>query len=230
MDENRTIKKEFNAEPISTRRKSSQNLRWVDGLERDLLVLKTKNCRALAGSGNRSDSGRTGSGTFSNTPGSDFKISIRNSDHCSVFRSELIANSGALNSNKDSIWILTDNSSSIQYLKNWPQIMDNTGPDIIPKLARRGQRKQVCLQWTPSHVGVFGNEANDELDGRGCHLPNPNFSVLNHSEIHSLHKVIEIVIHIYCDGALSCLYTNSLGESLGPELSYFTANPFKKKP
>ncbi|GFV05187.1 hypothetical protein TNCV_224001 [Trichonephila clavipes] len=26
-----------------------------------------------------------------------------------------------LNSNKDSIWILTDSRSSIQYLKNWPR-------------------------------------------------------------------------------------------------------------
>ncbi|GFW79496.1 hypothetical protein TNCV_128011 [Trichonephila clavipes] len=42
-----------------------------------------------------------------NTPGNGVKISIRNSDHCSVFRSELIAISGALDhaldSYKDSI-------------------------------------------------------------------------------------------------------------------------------
>ncbi|GFW06613.1 hypothetical protein TNCV_2189461 [Trichonephila clavipes] len=46
--------------------------------------------------GSRSDTGRAGSGIFSNTPGNDVKISIRNPDHCSVFRSELIAISGAL--------------------------------------------------------------------------------------------------------------------------------------
>ncbi|GFV41164.1 RNase H domain-containing protein [Trichonephila clavipes] len=46
--------------------------------------------------GSRSDMGRAGSGIFSNIPGNDVKISIRNSDHCSVFRSELIAISGAL--------------------------------------------------------------------------------------------------------------------------------------
>ncbi|GFV94417.1 RNase H domain-containing protein [Trichonephila clavipes] len=71
---------------------------------------------------NHSDTGRAGSGIFSNTPGNDVKISIRNPDHCSVFRSELIAISGALdhalNSYKDSIWILTNSRSSIQYLKN----------------------------------------------------------------------------------------------------------------
>ncbi|GFV47936.1 hypothetical protein TNCV_3044081 [Trichonephila clavipes] len=69
----------------------------------------------------------------------------------------------ALNSYKDSIWILTDSRSSIQYLKNWPKIMDSTGLDILSKLVRLGQRKQVCLQWIPSHVGVLGNETADVL-------------------------------------------------------------------
>ncbi|GFX89927.1 RNA-directed DNA polymerase from mobile element jockey [Trichonephila clavipes] len=44
----------------------------------------------------RSDTDRAWSDIFSNTPGNDVKISIRNPDHCSVFRSELIAISGAL--------------------------------------------------------------------------------------------------------------------------------------
>ncbi|GFU50825.1 uncharacterized protein TNCV_2495291 [Trichonephila clavipes] len=43
MDENRTTKKVFNVQPIDTRRKSRPNLRWIDGLEKDLLVLRTKN-------------------------------------------------------------------------------------------------------------------------------------------------------------------------------------------
>ncbi|GFT17961.1 mariner Mos1 transposase [Trichonephila clavipes] len=110
--------------------------------------------------GSRSDMGRAGSDICS-------KINIRNPDHCSVFRLELIAISGALdhalNSYKDSIRILTDSRSSIQYLKNWPKIMDSTGLDILSKLVRLCQRKQVCLQWIPSHVGVPGNEAADEL-------------------------------------------------------------------
>ncbi|GFV60785.1 RNase H domain-containing protein [Trichonephila clavipes] len=89
--------------------------------------------------GSLSDTGRSGSGIFSNTPGKDVKISIRNPDHCSVFRSELIAIIGALNSYKDSIWILTGSRSSIQYLKNLPKIMDSTGLDILSKLARLGQ-------------------------------------------------------------------------------------------
>ncbi|GFT26435.1 RNase H domain-containing protein [Trichonephila clavipes] len=118
-----------------------------------------------------------GSGIFSNTPGNDVKISIRNSDHCSVFRSELIVISGTLdhdfNSYMGSIWILTDSRNSILYLKNWPKIMDSTGLDILSRLARVGQRKQVCLQWIPSHVGVPGDEAADVLAGMGCDLLTP---------------------------------------------------------
>ncbi|GFT74523.1 RNase H domain-containing protein [Trichonephila clavipes] len=95
--------------------------------------------------GSRSDTGRAGSGILSNTPGNDVKISIRNPDHCSAFRSELISISGALdhalNSYKDSIWILSDSRSFIQYLKNWPKIKDCTGLDILSKLGRLGQRK-----------------------------------------------------------------------------------------
>ncbi|GFY12384.1 RNase H domain-containing protein [Trichonephila clavipes] len=142
--------------------------------------------------GSRSDTGKAGSGIFSNIPGTNVKISIRTPDHCSAFRSELIAISGALdhalNSYKDSIWILTDSRSSIQYLHNWPKIMDNTGLDIVSKLARLSQRKQVCLQWIPSHVAVTGNKAADELVGRGCGLSNLSSTILSRLEIHSLQR------------------------------------------
>ncbi|GFX63518.1 hypothetical protein TNCV_105251 [Trichonephila clavipes] len=43
------LKKVFDAQPISTRRKGRQNLRWIDGLEKDLLVLKTENWKTLEG-------------------------------------------------------------------------------------------------------------------------------------------------------------------------------------
>ncbi|GFU09033.1 uncharacterized protein TNCV_1318991 [Trichonephila clavipes] len=49
MDENRITKKVFNAQPIGTRRKGRPNLRWIDGIEKDLLVLRTMNWRTLAG-------------------------------------------------------------------------------------------------------------------------------------------------------------------------------------
>ncbi|GFS64879.1 transposable element Tcb1 transposase [Trichonephila clavipes] len=76
-----------------------------------------------------------------------------------------------LNSYKDSIWILTDSRSSIQYLNNWPKIMCSTGLDILSKLVRLGQKKQVCLHWIPSHVGVPGNEAADKLAAQSSRRP-----------------------------------------------------------
>ncbi|GFU91822.1 RNase H domain-containing protein [Trichonephila clavipes] len=66
--------------------------------------------------------------------------------------------------------------------------MDSTGLDILSKLARLVQRKQVCLQWIPSHVDLPGYKEADELAGRGCDLSNPNSTVLSHSEIHSLQR------------------------------------------
>ncbi|GFU68406.1 uncharacterized protein TNCV_3077941 [Trichonephila clavipes] len=49
IDEERTTKKVFNAQLIGTRRKGRPNLGWIDGREKDLLVLRTKNWRTLAG-------------------------------------------------------------------------------------------------------------------------------------------------------------------------------------
>ncbi|GFW78705.1 hypothetical protein TNCV_4261281 [Trichonephila clavipes] len=48
MDENRSTEKVFNAQPIVTWRNSMRNLTYIDGLEKDILVLRTKNWRTLA--------------------------------------------------------------------------------------------------------------------------------------------------------------------------------------
>ncbi|GFY07172.1 uncharacterized protein TNCV_277191 [Trichonephila clavipes] len=48
MDEDRTTKKVFNAQPMGTRRKDRPNLKWIDDLEKKLLVLSTINWRTLA--------------------------------------------------------------------------------------------------------------------------------------------------------------------------------------
>ncbi|GFV79271.1 uncharacterized protein TNCV_71391 [Trichonephila clavipes] len=49
MNEDRTTKKVFNAQPIGTRRRGRPNIRWIDGLEKDLLVLRTRHWRRLTG-------------------------------------------------------------------------------------------------------------------------------------------------------------------------------------
>ncbi|GFX83502.1 uncharacterized protein TNCV_324511 [Trichonephila clavipes] len=49
MNEDHPTKKVFNARPIGTRRKGRQNLRWIDDLEKYLLVLRTRNWITLAG-------------------------------------------------------------------------------------------------------------------------------------------------------------------------------------
>ncbi|GFW88473.1 RNase H domain-containing protein [Trichonephila clavipes] len=83
----------------------------------------------------------------------------------SIFITSVVLSIMLLTLIRTSIWILADSRSCFQYLKNWPKIMNSTGLDILSKLVRLGQRKQVCLQWIPSHVGVPGNEAADELAG-----------------------------------------------------------------
>ncbi|GFY30549.1 uncharacterized protein TNCV_3523121 [Trichonephila clavipes] len=49
MNEDRTTKKVFNAQPIGTRREGRPNLRRIHGLEKHLLVLRTRSWRTLAG-------------------------------------------------------------------------------------------------------------------------------------------------------------------------------------
>ncbi|GFX73971.1 hypothetical protein TNCV_2954561 [Trichonephila clavipes] len=46
MDEDRTTKKVFNAQPIGSWERGRQNLRWID---ENLLVPRTENCKTLAG-------------------------------------------------------------------------------------------------------------------------------------------------------------------------------------
>ncbi|GFX75832.1 hypothetical protein TNCV_2238041 [Trichonephila clavipes] len=58
---------------------------------------------------------------------------------------------------------------------------------LIRTVSGSRQRKQVCLQWIPSYVGVPEDEAADELAGRGSDFPNPSSYALSLSEIHSLH-------------------------------------------
>ncbi|GFX78550.1 hypothetical protein TNCV_29901 [Trichonephila clavipes] len=49
MNEDHTTKKVFNAQLMGTRRKGRPNLRRIDGPEKDLLVLRSRNWRTLEG-------------------------------------------------------------------------------------------------------------------------------------------------------------------------------------
>ncbi|GFR10994.1 RNase H domain-containing protein [Trichonephila clavata] len=69
----------------------------------------------------------------------EFRYCFRNPDKNSVFRSELVAIREALNIALDNrasdTWILTDSKSSIQFLKDWLNILDMWG---------RGQRTSTA--------------------------------------------------------------------------------------
>ncbi|KFM83010.1 hypothetical protein X975_13798, partial [Stegodyphus mimosarum] len=66
--------------------------------------------------------------------------------------------------------------------------MDKTGQAIVSKLFQFGQCKSIYLQWTPSHVGVYGNETDDDLAKKGCDLPTLTSTDLCPTEIHSYYK------------------------------------------
>ncbi|GBM90041.1 hypothetical protein AVEN_50663-1 [Araneus ventricosus] len=78
--------------------------------------------------------------------------------------------------------------ASIQCLRNWPEIREKTGEEVISKIGTLSQKSRVCFQWIPSHVGVFGNEEADVLAKEGSALPSATSSELFTSEIYSIHK------------------------------------------
>ncbi|GFV95372.1 RNase H domain-containing protein [Trichonephila clavipes] len=108
------------------------------------------------------------------------RIQRRNSDGCSVFRSELIAIDEALGSlaslpNGKEIWILSDSRSAIQHLSNWQSVRDNVGVPRLTKLKRLSTSHQIHLQWISSHIDLEGNEIADTLAKPGaCEVPEPS--------------------------------------------------------
>jgi hypothetical protein len=48
MNGNRNTKRIFNSKPMGTSKRGGPNLRWIDCLERDPLILRTRNWRTLA--------------------------------------------------------------------------------------------------------------------------------------------------------------------------------------
>ena len=80
--------------------------------------------------------------------------------------------------NKDFI-IITDSKSSIEALMQ-PVGCDNIKlhTSVLAALQQlHRQQRSVQLVWTPSHIGVEGNEAADRAANEGLALPRPTISV-----------------------------------------------------
>ncbi|GBL72539.1 hypothetical protein AVEN_127815-1 [Araneus ventricosus] len=182
----------FNDQLLSSAPKHTQRPEMMRQLSLELINNIPSQALVLYTDGSKSDSGRIGSGVYAKAEdGLVFRCRFRNPDNCSVFRSELLAIREALDfalhfENSDT-YILTDSTSSIQYLKKWPE---KTGQEVISKIATLSQKSRVCFQWIPSHVGVFGNEEADVLAKEGSALPSATFSELFTSEIYSIYKAI----------------------------------------
>ena len=103
---------------------------------------------------------------FVKTSSSSFTIKIRNTDNCSVFRSELIANEKSLKAADfyiDSKNIWTENRSYIQHFQNWSRIGDRASISRLDQLQKLSSCHDMHLQWIPSHIGLNENEVVDTL-------------------------------------------------------------------
>ncbi|GFU72629.1 RNase H domain-containing protein [Trichonephila clavipes] len=80
--------------------------------------------------------------------------------------------------------------SSIQLLSNWPSIGDSTSRSIQHLFQQLSDRHSIHLQWVLSHVGLPGNEVEDDLAKVATSDPvNPeDHMVLTSTEIYSRYK------------------------------------------
>lgn len=76
-----------------------------------------------------------------------------NLDHCSIFRSELIAIYSALKSidrktDTKNIWILTDSKRiSVQHFLCYQDIHDENGTNVLKQLTKLSQKINIYFQW-----------------------------------------------------------------------------------
>ncbi|GBM30168.1 hypothetical protein AVEN_134212-1 [Araneus ventricosus] len=59
---------------------------------------------------------------------------------------------------------------------------------VFSMITSGNDKSRVCIQWIPSHVGVFGNEVADLLANEGSALPSAASGELLASEIVSIHR------------------------------------------
>ncbi|GFW24640.1 medium-chain acyl-CoA ligase ACSF2, mitochondrial [Trichonephila clavipes] len=143
--------------------------------------------------GSKDEQNSCGSGIFIKAPNCSHNIKIRNSDFCSVFRSELIAIDEALRiiktmTSPDEIWILCDSRSAIQHLSDWTNVGDKTSVSILKNLKELSQQHEIYFQWIPSHIGLFGNDTADLLAKEGVTEDLMSRRTLTFSEIFSKTK------------------------------------------
>ena len=159
-------------------------LEVINGIPQDATKIYTD--------GSKGENNQSGSGVFIRTPRGEQKIAIRNPDHCSVFRSELIAIEAGLRAiladrSYGEVWILSDSKSSIQHLSDWSSVGDRASVSILNMLKQISKSRTVHLQWIPSHVDIYGNEVADSLAKEGSEAPAP-FPVLTFPEAYSIKK------------------------------------------
>ncbi|GFV87489.1 RNase H domain-containing protein [Trichonephila clavipes] len=137
-------------------------LEVIDGIPLDAAKIYTD--------GSKGETNTTGSGVLIELPGHVIKFQRRNSNHVSVFRTELIAIMCGLSIINNitglafsEIWILTDSRSSIQHLWNSSYVGDSTSRSILHLFQQLSDRHPIHLQWVLSHVGLLGNEVADDL-------------------------------------------------------------------
>ncbi|GFU18079.1 RNase H domain-containing protein [Trichonephila clavipes] len=140
--------------------------------------------------GSKIDSGNTGSGVVIKNKGANTKIKRRNPNHCPVLRSELIAINAALEhmisiKGTRDIWIFTNSKRSIQYLRNWRNIGDRIGPNIIDNAKTYSTHNDIHLQWILSHVNLYFNDLANELAKEGSNDPIDSSDLLTYNEIYS---------------------------------------------
>ena len=77
----------------------------------------------------------------------------------------------SLNSEFNKIVIFTDSLSSIKKLKSPNKLDDIKLHEIIHKLQELNQRKEVYIQWIPSHKGIKGNDLADKAAKNAISYP-----------------------------------------------------------